>query len=369
MALFDLAVGCGQGGARIAKVFAEIYKMASIYLNLTEVDFSKFEVPWKQGLSSKLVIEAGGSGRDPVLGEEIVRENFRKVSLFLKDALDKTRAENVLLCVGGGGGSGGGFLFPLLEYFEKRKLNVLTVFTLPQKREGIPVQPNAMKTLDKMIIDGYVDRKKFGTIVVDNDFCATKYGFADEDNYWDHVNQGIALSLKRFYGITTLDGHKNYIDVAAGYKALDYRELTRLLYFGQGFLDIREVSIESPKNIAGLRKAMAVGSLINSNMQMNTTKAYLVSVALPQEWKGKKAAADIVDESFDIVSKMTKTPYAISSSYYSSKLRSARVSVLLAGVTRSKAIEKQLKMASKNVQKYRDKGRTLEGFDVENLEF
>ena len=359
--MIDLCIGCGQGGARIAREFSEIYEVEGRYLNLTDVDFSKFDVP----RSHTFILDEGGTGRDPVVGEQAVRKHFRQVEAEVRAAVTMTKAKIVLLAVGGGGGSGVGFLFPLLEYLTAKKRQVLLVFTLPQKREGLPAQPNALKALSRLIDEGWT--QQVTTMLVDNDYCLERYGQAGVA-YWGRVNRGIAFALRRFYNVTNLEKHKNYLDAAAGYDALDYREFLRILLYGQGFLDIREIQIDDLEDTADLTGQLRSASLLSGSMNINTTKAYIASVALPVEWRDQRNLHTRLDEVFAAVDKMTRTPYVLRSSYFNAKLRNARVSLLLAGVTRSHSLDKHLRQAEKNVAKYRGK-QGVDTLDVSSLDF
>lgn len=360
--LFDLIIGCGQGGGRIAKTFSDFYGVRGAYFNLTEIDFQKFSLAKRD----TLIIDAGGSGRDPIAGEKVVRENWDEVSEHL-DVFGKP--QTVVLCIGGGGGSGVGFMWPLLEHFRKgkRKTNILLIYTLPQKREGIPVQPNAVKSLDRLVQEGYVTEKGIGTLLIDNDYCHDLY-FQSNANYWEKINSGIALSLGRFVVLTDAEHPNATLDSASGYKSLDIQELRRVMFFGGGFLDIRETRVASVAELSEVKAKIKTASLLNSSMQIQTTKSYIISAGMPDAWKDKKGVSTALEQAFDGVSKMAKTPYSIQTSYYAPKLKTGVVSVLLAGLTKARSIDKQLKVAEKNVAKFKGKSSDIE-FQIGDLEY
>jgi hypothetical protein len=366
--MLDLVFGCGQGGARLAQVISEVYDIEGRYVNLTDVDFSKFEVP----RASIFVLNEGGTGRDPELGERLVRKHKDKLKPFIAESISSTKAKRIALCVGGGGGSGTGFLFPLLEHLLEMKREVMLFYTLPQKREGLPAQPNAIKALNRLI-ETYIGHtiektKQIAPLLIDNDYCYDRYGQDSNEDYWNKVNRGVAFALKRFYNITNLEKHKNYIDIASGYNSLDYREFLRILFFKEGFLDIREIVLQTPKDASSLRTSIKSSSLLNGSMDINTTKAYIVSVALPESWKEKAAVTPMLDIVFDSITKMTRTPFVLRSSYYSQKLKTARISLLLAGMSKSHGIDKHIKSAVKNVEKFKSKG-SVGSLNLEGLDF
>lgn len=371
--MFDLVLGAGQGGSRIAKAFAEAYGLLGYYFNLTDVDFSRFDVPQNH----IFVLNEGGTGRDATLGEDLVREYQRGLYDFLNSIEMMPSAKHIALCIGGGGGSGTGFMFPILEFLKKRKKEVFLIFTLPQRKEGLPAQPNALRALNRLITEyigsGIDKTKQIAPLLVDNDYCYDKYGQFKEGNeldYWSKVNKAIAYSLRRFYALTNLEKHKTYYDIAAGYNSLDLREFMRILFFKEGFLDIREMVIESFKDVENLRSGIKSSSLVNGSMDINTTKAYIVSVAIPESWKQKHAAGmnAFIEQCFDAAAKMTRTSFVLRSSYYSPKINTARVSLLLAGMTKSHGLDKHVKSAQKNVEKFKNKG-AVSALNLEGLDF
>ncbi len=370
--MLDLVLGAGQGGSRIAKAYSKVYNIDSRFFNLTDVDFSKFDA----AKNEVFVLNEGGTGRDPEVGEALVKKNKDKLYKYLADLLEGDLVKRIALCVGGGGGSGTGFMFPILDYLLSKKKNILLVYTLPQKKEGLPAQPNALRSLNRLI-EGYIGRgldksKQVSPLIIDNDYCLDRYGMFEDATaeYWSKVNTAIAFSLKRFYNITNLGQHKTYFDMAAGYNSLDYREFLKVLFFKEGFLDIREMAMSSIDEVSNLSNSIKSSSLVNSSMDINTTKAYLASVAIPQSWVNKYSGDKIRDfqsTCFEIAAKLTKTPWTLGSSYFSPKLQTARVSLLLAGLTKSHGLDKHIKNAMKNVQKFKDKGEvsslSLDGLD------
>lgn len=368
--MFDLVIGAGQGGSRLAKVFSDMYDIDGRYLNLAEIDFRNFDVP----LASRFVLDEGGTGRDPELGEGFVRRHRDDLFAFLDDSVAISRAKHVAFCVGGGGGSGTGFMFPVLEYLVEKGKEVVMFYTLPQKREGLPAQPNAIKALNRMI-ETYVGRGlakplQIAPLLIDNDYCYERYGHdnPDDDDYWGRVNLGVARALRRFYLLTSVNAERAGIDIAAGYNSLDYREFMRVLFFKDGFLDVREMNLESLEDAANMSSSIKTSSLLNGSMDINTTKAYIVSVALPSAWKGRDGINEMLNVVFDTVGKLTKTPFVLRSSYYSKKLKAAKVSLLLAGMSKSHGLDKHVRSAVKNVEKFRNKG-DVASLNLSGLDF
>ena len=359
--MIDLVIGAGQGGSRIAKAFSEVYDIEGRYLNLADVDFASFTAPRHH----TFVIDGKGTGRDPLVGEQLVRSNMSQVKEFIAAAIKSNKAKSVVLCVGGGGGSGTGYMFPLLDYLLSKRREIILVYTLPQKKEGLPAVPNALRSVNRLI-ETYIGRglpkeSQIVPLLVDNDYCFEKYGESDRSDgkgagYWSRLNEGIARALQRFYYATTL-GSDQLLNAMDGYNTLDYREFLKILFFKDGFLDIREAYMSHPSEAASIGKALRTSSLLSGSMNINTTKAYIVSVAIPDRWRKYAHMPEYVAEVFDSVSRLTRTPYVLKSSYFSARLEDrATVSLLLAGVTKSHSLDKHLKNALHNIEVFKSKG-------------
>lgn len=357
--MFDFVIGLGQGGGRIAHEFGKGFDIPTVYMNLAGVDFTHIPAMPKD----ILIFEEGGTGRNPEFGERMVRESFDDVEYFL-DRQDFIEAKYVLVCVGGGGGAGIGFMFPLLDWLVVRKKEVLLVYTLPEKREGIPTKPNALEALDKLIVR-YLQKEKISTLLVDNDFCVKQYGNGKSD-YWGAVNVGIVASLKRFWLLTELDRFKRFIDVSAGYKALDKNDVRRILFSRSGYIDLRQIVLDDMDE-DGLARRIRESSLVFGSLDIRTTKRYVVSVGIPDDWKTKRHTLEFVEEIFQSVSKATRhTPDVIRCSYFNKKLKSLQVHLLLSGMAKGKGIDKMIRGAERDRERLEARGM-VERLDLEKV--
>ncbi len=363
--MIDFTIGAGQGGCRIAKVFAEEFEIPSAYLNFAGVDFSQLKVP----KSTMLLMESGGTGRDPDVGEELAKEKRDDITVFLEKQFPKLKKDSrVTLCVGGGGGSGAGMMFVIMDWLIKKKAHVLLVYTVPEKREGLPAKPNALNSLNKIIIR-YLETAKITCMVVDNDYAIGKYGSReslDAGAYWSEVNLGIVRSLLRFWYLTNLDRFTNFIDVTAGYGALDERELMRVLFTKGGFIDLREYVAED-LDIEEAKKAK-FRSLVFGNLDIASAKSYIVTVGFPPEMKDDSRVHRFLDVIFDKLRRVTKTPFVIRSSHFNEKLDNIKVNVLLSGVAKSHGLKKIVNQTIRDVEKYKEKGG-VEELDLSEVNF
>lgn len=361
--MFDYVIGLGQGGGRLAKEFNAGFGVQTVYMNLAGVDFHKMALRQED----LMIIEKGGTGRNPEYGESVVSGNINKMIKFLTNRGIES-ADHVLVAVGGGGGAGSGFLFPVLDYLTDSGKNVFLVFTLPEKREGIPTKPNALGTLNR-IIENYMQKRsdrKISVLLVDNDFCIERYGNGKDWNYWGAVNSGIVTSLKRFWLLTQLDRFSNFVDISAGYKALDANDLRRVMFAKNGYTDLRMMTFKAPEYDA-LARYIKNSSLVFGSLDIRTTKRYVVSIGIPSSWKTDKRTGPFIEEVFATVAKMTRhTPDVLRTSYFNDRLKEMQVSLLLSGMARSSGIDKMIRGAEKDLERLESRGG-VEKLNLKNV--
>jgi len=351
--MFDFVIGLGQGGGRLAAEFHKGFRVPTVYMNLAGVDYAHMRIP-KDDL---LIVETGGTGRNPEYGESIVTDHYSRVTKFLENR-NIDDAEYVLVVVGGGGGAGTGFLFPVLDYLTSLNKEVFLIYTLPEKREGIPTKPNALTSLNRLI-DRYLQKdsdRKISILLVDNDYCVERYGNGDQFDYWGAVNVGIVTSLKRFWMLTQLNRFSAFIDMAGGYKALDANDVRRILFAKNGYTDLRYMQFDSPSHEA-LSRYIKVSSLVFGSLDVRTAKRYVISIGIPSAWRRLKQTGPFIEEVFQSVSKATRhTPDVIRTSYFNDKLKVMQVSILLTGMARSAGIDKMIRGAEKDRERLESRG-------------
>lgn len=362
--MIDFVVGAGQGGCRIAKTFAyEFDQVRDAYMNFARVDFSQLDIP----TARTLAIDEGGTGRDPMVGRSLAKDHKAEITDFLDFATQVKPGSKGVLCVGGGGGSGAGMLFTVVDHLLKRKSELLVIYTLPERNEGLPAKPNALKTLNE-IISKYMEEDKLTVMVVDNSFCVERFGaedVSDDSSYWDSVNTGLVRGIQRFWYLTNLENFTNWIDVTTGYGALDERELVRLLYMKGGFIDLREAVFDDadPEEAAKAK----FKSLVFSNLDIASTKGYIVTVGFPVWMKGDPRIHEFLDNLFKKLERVTKTSFVLRSSHFNKQIDKIRVNVLLSGLTKSHGLKKMINQTVKDVAKYKAKEK-IEQMDLSELD-
>lgn len=362
--MFDLIIGCGQGGSRLAKAISDVFKVPGRYINLAEVDYAAFDVCD----AHKLVIDGDGTGRSAKLGEAIARRNFDLIRMFIDNSISYCGEDRVCVCIGGGGGSGTGLMFPILEHLISvyKKMDILLLYTLPRKLEGLPAKPQALTYLNRLVQYYMTGRRQVATIIIDNEYVTGIYceDSGDEYEYWVRVNRGVAESLRAFYNLTRID-QVAHIDAASGFGALDYNELLSVLFFKNGFVDIRDFEMAYPDAdiVPGLLRA---NSRVFKDLDVRTCKAYIVALALPDQWKGHRETGEFVDAVFAAAAKATRTTYVLRSSFYSRRLCRARILLLYAGLTKGRGLDRIIKQTAKDVDKFSQKAGVA-AFDLSQI--
>jgi cell division GTPase FtsZ len=362
--MFNLILGCGQGGSRLAKEISDTFNIPGRYINLADIDYSSFDVPRHH----KLIVDGDGTGRSAELGEKITRDNFDTISKFIDDSIRLEEVNWLCMCIGGGGGSGTGLMIPILEHLTDKypKLNILLLYTLPRKLEGLPAKPQALTYLNRLVKNFMSGKKQIAPVIIDNEYASTIYaeGLDTDYEYWVRVNRGIANTLKAFYNLTRIDS-VDHIDSASGFGALDYNELLSVLFFKNGFVDFRDFELDYPDNTE-ISEFVRKSSKVFKDLDVRTCKAYIIAVAMPDRWKGHKETNDFVDAVFDIVSKATKTTYVLRSSFYSRRMTKARIMCLFAGLTKGKGLERIIKQTAKDAAKFDSKSKAT-AFDLSSI--
>jgi len=362
--MFDCVLGLGQGGSRIAASFQERFDIPAAYFNFAVVDFSKF-----MGRGIKHVINTEGTGRDPNIGRKYAKEHRNKIasqiSKFVERVEKAKELKNVLVTVGGGGGSGCGFLTVILPFLVKKKINILLIYTLPEKREKLPAKPNALRVLN-WIIEKYIKTGDISVMLVDNEFSANKY--VSDSFRFGRINKVLPQAFNRFLKITNLYERHRYIDFNTGYSALDFRELNRVLFYSKGFLDIRIFSLDDDSvrmEDNELRKTIRTSSLFVGSFDINTSKISLVSIAIPERLRSS-AMDKFVDRLLTIIGKMTRSPQIFNSSYYDKTIRKITANILLGGLVKSKSLDSLIRQATKDKELLDNKGE-IEQLDLSEL--
>lgn len=357
--MFDIVIGMGMGGCRIADHIQKTFEIKALFMNFASVDFSKFK-----GKGKRLVIETGGTGRDPFIGRGYAKENKNEIEEFLEDKINFQN--EICLCFSGGGGSGCGMSEVVINYLLKLRAKIFIIYTLPEKKEKLPAKPNSLKILN-ILIDKFISNGKVSILLIDNEYTVNKY--ISKGFHFLGINKVIPKALKRFFNVTNLSNKHNYIDFSEGYNSLDKNELRKVMYYSNGFTDIRIVSLElSAMKLedSKIKKEIRSSSLFMGSFDINTSKIALVVISIPDELKGNRSINPFVDNLFKIIGTMTKSPYVFNSSYYDKRITKITINMMLGGLTKSKALNSLINQAIKDKSVLDNKGN-IEKLDLSGI--
>lgn len=282
-------VGVGMGGSSIAAACVEAGRnnkakndmnpYAALLVNTNSVDLDKIQVSSSSNVEKLLIGDGKGAGRNIQLGEEIFRENEKKVVDALKATFDE-KTDFIWVVAGLGGGTGTGSVIEairvLMENGFRGKFGL--ILTLPRHSEGFKVMDNAISRL--MNIANAMNH--LGSIIlVDNEklyqhFISSKPTASIAD-YLSYSNDFIADTLHEMNLVT------NSFSVFGG-DHFDVREFLNLIST-PGLLHFAKYS-DVGKNVDSAQFASHLGKLkreidngvLSDGYDLKYTKRLAVSI-------------------------------------------------------------------------------------------
>ena len=219
-AAFNFAiVGVGQGGSRLAESFWNLgYRRVGV-INTAKQDLSLISVPEE----NKLLIGDGGAGKNPDAADEVFRTRYEDILDFLKRTFG-SGYERILVCAGAGGGTGAGGVARVIDIChdlnqslgkeaKDTDAKVGCVLALPTRAEGIKVQDNSKKTINKVI-----DAQKAGVlsplVILDNEKIKQLYPKLTVNQFWSTANNSICSIFHLFNKISAKESAYTTFDKA-----------------------------------------------------------------------------------------------------------------------------------------------------------
>ncbi len=179
-------VGCGQGGGKIADLFAQRgYKAMAI--NTSPVDLAALTmIPAERRICIGTRL---GAGKDPRIGEEAIRTDAAKVKAALEEYFyHDVDFVFVVACLGGGTGTG--VVSDTIEISREVGLTTGCITTIPLTSESLEEHKNALKGLDILS-----DVAPTPLYLIDNELLRIKYGNKPIMGFWAMANEAIVNSL------------------------------------------------------------------------------------------------------------------------------------------------------------------------------
>jgi len=267
----------GQCGCKIGWEFAKL-GFSTCYINSDVVDMRDFGAPEDK----ILLLDTTGSGRSPAKGRAILEKHFDKFAAFMDKNL-KPNSINLFI-IGLGGGTGGGMALPAIEYAQKKGMKVGLLATLPAKMSGMLDMDNAMRSL-KELKDASINM----FILSDNEHLMNTVGLSTE--WWQKINYFILKKMAVIFDLLRENKTSQ-----AGIGSIDKGELLRVLQYGQGLLDVRDIYLSIPGEVAltdeELKKRLFEPGLI-SGYKYSDTLFYIVNVDVPKQGGFTELAARI----------------------------------------------------------------------------
>ena len=346
--LFNV-IGIGQCGCRIAKEFNKI-GFNTCYINSDSVDMRDFIVP-KDKL---LMLGTSGSGRSPVKGAAILKSNFTIFSDFMDIHLQRDALN--LFVIGMGGGTGGGMIIPVLEYAQEKDIKVGVLATLPPKLSGMLDMDNAMRVLKKLRT---VDMNMF--ILADNEYLIEKVGLSTE--WWQRINYYILTKV-----IAAFDILRDNKTSQKGIGSIDMGELSRILQYGKGLLDIRDIYFTLPDELSisdeELKEKLFEPSLING-YNYKDTLFYLISIDVPD----KGGYTEFASRVFKITKGSFGSALARIGMFIDPILsKSIRVTIITAGLKLPKVLRSKINNLKRDSIRHEIKKNKLDSVDFTDMD-
>jgi len=308
-------VGCGQGGGKIADLFAQRgYKAMAI--NTSPVDLSALTmIPNERRIciGSRL-----GAGKDPRVGEEAIRIDAAKVKSALEDYFYHD-VDFVFISACLGGGTGTGVVSDTIEIARQVGLTTGCITTIPLTSESLEEHKNALKGLDILS-----DVAPTPLYLIDNELLRIKYGNKPVIGFWPMANESIVNSLDE---INQIPNRPSNMFV------FDREDFFRLLNTQGCFVPLRiEIEVtdtNDPTKLATACRQEIVRILTENNFQGEALRVAALMVC-PESYRVNAESIELV---YQECQTLTNTPTLFRGLYIDKSLqRKIVLHLLLAGL-------------------------------------
>lgn len=346
--LFNI-FGIGQCGCRITAEFNNI-GFNSYYINSDSVDMRDVKAPKDRILQ----LDTSGSGGSPIKGRKILESNYAMFKAFMDKTLDRDKMN--LFVLGLGGGTGGGMIVPTIEYATQEGYKVGVLATLPPKMLGMLAMDNAMKVLREL--------RRCSTsmfMLADNEFLINKVGISS--NWWQKINYYIISKIAAAFDIIREEKISQ-----AGIGSIDKAEVVRILQYGQGLLDIRDIYFSLAEiQIADdeIKKRIFEPSLVEG-YNYKDTLAYLISVDIPKSHGG---FTEFSNKIFNVTKKVCGSSISRLGMFTDPLLdRSIRVTIVNSGLKLPKVLQSKINNLRRDSERHDQKKTKEDVLDFSDVE-
>jgi len=342
-------IALGQCGCRIAKEFNKI-GFESCYINSDTVDMRNLNVP----KDKILMLGTTGSGRSPVKGKNIIERNFDKFTSFIDRNIRQDKLN--LFIIGLGGGTGGGMILPALEYVNQKGVKTGIIATLPAKMAGMLDMDNALRCLKDL---KNIETNMF--LLADNEYLINKVGLSAD--WWEKINYYILRKLAIVFDLLRENKTSQ-----SGVGSIDEGELLRILQYGRGFLDVRDVYLSIPGEIslpdAELKKRLFEPGLI-PGYKYSDTLFYLINIDVP----GIGGYADLSSRIFNICRSSFGSALARVGMFSDPTLdKVIRITIISAGLKLPKVLRSRINNLKRDSDRHEIKKNKEDPLDLSSLD-
>ncbi len=329
-------IGCGQGGGKIADLFAKRgYK--AIAINTSPVDLAALQVipnEYRVRIGTRL-----GAGKDPRIGQEAIRYDAEKVQGIIAEYFYyDVDFVFVVACLGGGTGTG--IAADVVDIARAVGMQTGCLATVPLYSESLEEQKNAIKGFD---ILSDVNPTPF--FFVDNHLLRVKFGDQAILDFWPQANDAI-VSL--FDTINQIPNRLSNMFV------FDREDFFRLLNTPGCFTPLRvEVKLDGSNEPERLAKAIRqeVDNVLQENNFEGECSRVAALLVCPENYRVNAESVEMV---FQECQNLTNAPTLFRGLYSDAELKDTVVLYLvLAGLnapeTRLNGIRAKLQELSPSI--------------------
>ena len=329
-------IGCGQGGGKIADLFAR-HGYKAIAVNTSPVDLAALNV-----IPSEYRIRIGtrlGAGKDPRVGQEAIRNDAEKVQKVIEEYFYyEVDFIFVIACLGGGTGTG--IAADVLEISRRVGLSTGCLATIPLLSESLEEQKNALKGLD---ILSDVNPNPF--YLIDNHLLRLKFGDQPVLEFWPKANEAI---------VGLWDEINQIPNRLSNMFAFDREDFFRLLNTPGYFTPLRiELKLDGSSEPEWLAKMMReeVTALLTENSFQGECSRVAALLVCPENYRINAESVELV---YQECQNLTNAPTLFRGLYSDPNLKNSVVLYLiLAGLNpptvRLQAIQNKLQELSPEI--------------------
>jgi cell division GTPase FtsZ len=321
------------------------------------VNFSKTDLSSKFKGTQLLLNSANGEGTGKSLekGNEIVKKNIKELTDFCekiyKENFRTDLSEKRLFVISSLGGGTGSSLIPIfLDYFsEFENIKITLIPVVSSRSEGVTTLPNALRNFEGIYNDYVLTNKVTSCFMFDNE------RFESDDNSYDfnYINSAMVKAIDNIFDNSFADKSSE------GYQALDLNEKKRVLYFGRGLSDFIQVDLKF-----GDKLELNSSSILNEKFDRKKTKA--VSILIETRMKEEELKNDNKVELNSVIKSIKKAipdAFFVFGYTFNNKILQKgidyRVTMILNGLEFPKSMERDIKIASKAVEKIKGKNESF----------